>query len=123
MTKSGLRFLAVGQLAPHVADDQVRDDDRLAVHLEFDRAFVFVGQPVRQQALDPPLVILLALTLEIGPAVALARAGGSPVSGPSSQSSPSQRRPLRMTSTASCVLRAASVSSMRRINVPPVCRA
>src|SRR5207247_11157212 len=47
----------------------------------------------------------------------------SPVVGPSSHSRPSQRRPLRITSTASCVLRAASVSSMRKMNVPPVWRA
>jgi len=119
----GLRFLAVGEFADNFADDQILDDDRLALHLEFDRAFVFVGEAARQQCLDAALVIFLPLALEIGAEAALARAGGVAGERPSSQSRPSQRRPLRMTSTASCELRAASVSSMRRMNVPPVWRA
>ena len=47
--------------------------DRLALHLELDRAFVFVGEAVRQQRLDAALVIFLALRLEIRAAVAFAR--------------------------------------------------
>ncbi len=64
-------LLAVGQLAPHVADHQIGNQDRLAAHLELDRAFLLVGQSLGEQALDPPPVILLALALEIRPAVAL----------------------------------------------------
>ena len=48
---------------------------------------------------------------------------GPPTSGPSSQSSASQRRPSRMARTASSVERSTSVSSMRRMNVPPCARA
>ena len=76
MTKSGSSCLAIGELAAHVADDQVGNEDRLARHLELDRAFVFVGQAVREQRLDAALVVFLALALEIGAAIAFARAGG-----------------------------------------------
>ncbi len=48
---------------------------------------------------------------------------GPSTSGPSSQSRPSQRRPSRMPSTISVDDRSASVSSMRRTNVPPCRRA
>ena len=48
---------------------------------------------------------------------------GPPTSGPSSQSSASQRRPSRIARTASSVERSTSVSSMRRMNVPPCARA
>ena len=48
---------------------------------------------------------------------------GSAEHGPSSHSIPSHRRPSKITWTASCVFLASSVSSMRRIKVPPVCRA
>jgi len=50
--------------------------DRLALHFEFDRAFVFVGEAARQQRFDAALVIFLPLTLEIGAEIAFARAGG-----------------------------------------------
>ena len=76
MTKSGSCFLAVGQFADDVADDEILNDDRLAGHFELDRAFVFVGQAVRQQCLDAALIIFLPLALEVRAAVALARAGG-----------------------------------------------
>ena len=46
-----------------------------------------------------------------------------PGRGPSSQLSPSHSSDLKMTSIYSGLLRAASVSSMRRMNVPPVWRA
>ena len=44
---------------------------------------------------------------------------GPPTSGPSSQSSPSQRRSSRIDGFRSRVDRSASVSSIRRMNVPP----
>ena len=46
-----------------------------------------------------------------------------PTSGPSSQSSSSHFIALRMTCTFSSVERSGSVSSMRRMNVPPIARA
>ena len=67
------------------------------LHLELDRAFVLVGQAVGEQGLDPPLVIW--------PCAGFGNKGRNRpctarwrrcVSGPSSQSSPSQRRPLRI---------------------------
>ena len=72
----GVGLLAVGEFAQHITDDEVGNEDWLALHFEFDRAFVFVGQAVRKQSLDAALVILLALDLEIRPAFAFARAGG-----------------------------------------------
>ena len=57
----GIKLLAVGELAQHVADDKVGNEDRLALHLEFDRTFVFVSQAMRKQRLDAALVILFAL--------------------------------------------------------------
>ena len=51
------------------------------------------------------------------------RAGSPATSGPSSQSRPSQCRPSRMSFSNSTVLRATSVSSRRRTNVPPTWRA
>src|SRR6478672_13597537 len=48
---------------------------------------------------------------------------GPPTSGPSSQSSPSQRSTSISASWDSWVLRAASVSSIRKTTVPPACRA
>ncbi len=48
---------------------------------------------------------------------------GPPTSGPSSQSSPSQRSESRTPWYASSVTRLASVSSTRRTNDPPLCRA
>src|SRR6185436_5522458 len=48
---------------------------------------------------------------------------GPPTSGPSSQSSPSQCSTSISASCDSCVLRAASVSSIRKTTVPPACRA
>src|SRR5918999_1376450 len=48
---------------------------------------------------------------------------GPPMSGPSSQSSPSQPKRSNSPSYDSWVLRATSVSSMRRTSFPPVCRA
>src|SRR5206468_143370 len=50
-------------------------------------------------------------------------AQGPPTFGPSSQSSPSQRRPSRMPSIMSSDERSASVSSMRRTKTPPSRRA
>ena len=47
-----------------------------ARHPELDRALVFVGESARQQCFDAALVILVALALEIGTAIAFARAGG-----------------------------------------------
>ncbi len=72
----GIGLLAVGEFAQHVADDEVGNENRLALHLEFDRAFVFVGEAVRQQRFDAALIIFLPLRLEIRPAVAFAWAGG-----------------------------------------------
>ena len=69
-------LLAVGEFADDFADDEVVNGDRLALHFEFDRAFVFVGEAARQQRLDAALVIFLPLALEIRAEVALARAGG-----------------------------------------------
>ena len=40
----GINFLAVGELAQHVADHEIGNRDRFAGHLEFYRAFVFVGE-------------------------------------------------------------------------------
>ena len=70
----GIRLLAVGQFADDVADDEVVDGDGLALHLEFDGAFVFVGEAVREQGFDAALVIFLPLRLEI-------RAASRPCSG------------------------------------------
>ena len=50
--------------------------DRLARHLELDRAVALVGQAVREQRFDTALVILLALALEVWAAVAFAGPGG-----------------------------------------------
>src|ERR1035437_7044956 len=72
----GINFLAVGQFADNIADDEVVNRDWLALHFEFYRAFVFVGEAARKQCFDATLVIFLPLTLEIRTAVAFARAGG-----------------------------------------------
>src|ERR1035437_5914728 len=72
----GINFLAVGERPQHVADDKVGDQDGFAGHLEFRRAFVFVGEAAREQGFDAGEVIGLALDLEIRATVALARAGG-----------------------------------------------
>ena len=66
----------IGQFAPHVAHNHVRNHNRLAGHFEFDGAFLFVGQTPRQEGFNPPLVILLALTLKVRPKPASARACG-----------------------------------------------
>ncbi len=47
-----------------------------ALHLEFDGAFVFISEAVRQKCFDAALVTLLPLRLEIRAAISLARAGG-----------------------------------------------
>ena len=74
--KVGIGFFAVGEFAEYIADDEVGNENRLALHFEFDRAFVFVGEAVREQRFDTALVIFLSLRLEIRTAIAFARAGG-----------------------------------------------
>ena len=70
----GIGFLAVGQFADDVADDEVVNGDWLALHLEFDRAFVFVGEAVREQCLRRGAGnFRFALRLEIRAAIAFAR--------------------------------------------------
>ena len=69
-------LLAVGEFTDNIADNEVVDGDRLALHFEFDRAFMFIGEAVRQQRLNAALIIFLPLTLEIRAAIAFARAGG-----------------------------------------------
>ena len=60
----GIGLLAVGELAQHVADDEVGNENRLARHAEFDGAVgVFVGEVVRQQRLDAALIILLCAAI------------------------------------------------------------
>ena len=68
--------LAIRQFAADIAHHQIRNCDRLPLHLELDRALVLIGQPTRQQRLDATLVILPPLTLEVRPSVAFARPGG-----------------------------------------------
>ena len=72
----GINLLAVGQFADNIADDEVMDGDGFALHLEFDGAFVFVGEAVREKRLDAALIIFLPLRLEIRAEIAFARAGG-----------------------------------------------
>ena len=72
----GINLLAVGQLADDIADDQIVNRNRLALHLEFDGALVFVGEAVGEQGFDARLIVGFALGLEIRAAIALAGAGG-----------------------------------------------
>jgi len=71
-----VRLLAVGQLASHIADDQVRNEDGGTVHLELDRSVRFIRQPFREQGLDPPLVNVPAAALKVRTVVAAAGPGG-----------------------------------------------
>src|ERR1039458_330153 len=72
----GISLLAVGQFADNITNNKVVNRDWLALHFEFDRAFVFVGEAARKQRFDATLIIFLPLTLEIRTAVAFARACG-----------------------------------------------
>jgi hypothetical protein len=53
----------------------VVDDGGFARHLEFDGAFVFVGEAVREQGFDARLIIGFALGLKIRAARAFAGTG------------------------------------------------
>ena len=66
---------AVGQFAGDIANDQVGNDDGLAVHLEFDRAIGLVGQPLVLEFLEPGAINGAALRLEVRAVIAFAGRG------------------------------------------------
>ena len=68
-----IQFLAVGQFARHVADDQIGNDHRLARHFEFHRALMVVSQALLLQFLHAPSVSLRALRLKVRPMISFAR--------------------------------------------------
>ena len=72
----GIGLFAIGERAQHITDDEVGNGDRLAGHAEEDRPVAVVGQALVAQFLDAPGINLAATTLEVGTAVAAARAGG-----------------------------------------------
>jgi len=45
-------LLASVSFADNIAGDKIVDCDRLALHFEFDRAFVFIGEAARQQRFE-----------------------------------------------------------------------
>lgn len=71
----GVGGLAVGEFAADLADHGVTDEDGFAGHAELDGAFVFVGVSAVDEFPDAAAVKVLALGLEVGAAVASARAG------------------------------------------------
>ena len=77
-----VELLAVGELASDVANDQVRNDDRLARHFKSNSSLVLVGEAVGKQRFYTPLVICFALTLEIRAVITFARPGGIGADGP-----------------------------------------
>ena len=99
--------LAIGQLPPPTSATH-----RLTRHPEAETR-------LRKPGPGPPRVAVHSARLERDPRHPGSGPPGLPVVGPSSQSSPSQRKPFRMTSTASCEFRARSVSSMRTMNAHP----
>jgi hypothetical protein len=62
-----VRLLAVSQLAGHIADDQIVDDNRLAFHAEADRAVGLVSQAFVLQFVEAAVVNFAALRLVIRP--------------------------------------------------------
>ena len=70
--KIGIQPLAIRQFAAHVADHEVRDDDRLARHFELHRAFVLVSEALVFQFLHAFPVNLRTLRLKVRPVRALA---------------------------------------------------
>ena len=77
-----IEFLAISELAGDVANHKVRNNDRFLLHLEFDRAFLLVGEATREQSFDPALVVLAPLTLKVGAAIAFAWASSVAGHGP-----------------------------------------
>ena len=96
------------------AVDEIRERRLSRRHLEANRAFVPVGETARRAAAQPRRgTCPAARDWKYG-------ACGPPTSGPSSQSRPSQRRPVEDARRPFPPTSAAtSVSSMRRTNTPP----
>ena len=69
-----VRLFAVGQFPGDIANDQVGNDDGLAVHLELDGALRFVGQSLVFEFLDPGTINIAPLRLEIRAVIAFAGA-------------------------------------------------
>ena len=111
----------VGAVELDVAADQIGHGDRRLRRAELDRAVRLVGLALGQKPVDVAFINRAALALEIRALVALDRAARLrafvPVRGRATAA------PWKITSTYSGLLRAASVSSMRRMKVPPVWRA
>ena len=74
--KVGIELFAVGQFAPHLTRDQIRNQDGLTAHFELNRAIVLVCKSARQERLDAALVDDFSLALKIGTTVTFARSGG-----------------------------------------------